>query len=89
MTDTSPRIYVAEISIPEESYGDGRSLADVIDNTGGAMGVRRIHRGSMYLTPLPDVVLQAGDKLVVHDTPDSLREYKQALGGKPRTEFLD
>ncbi|TDJ33081.1 MAG: SLC13 family permease, partial [Gammaproteobacteria bacterium] len=35
-----------------------------------------------YLTPLPDVVLQAGDKLVVHDKPESLREYKQVLGGK-------
>lgn len=82
MTDTSPRIYVAQISIPEESFGDGKTLADVIDKTGGAMRVRRIHRGAMYLTPLPDVVLQAGDKLVVHDTPDNLREYKQVLGGK-------
>lgn len=82
MTDTSPRIYVAQISIPEESFGDGKTLADVIDKTGGAMGVRRIHRGSMSLTPLPDVILQAGDKLVVHDTPDNLREYKQVLGGK-------
>ena len=82
MTDTSPRIYVAQISIPEESYGDGKTLADVIDKTSGAMGVRRIRRGSMYLMPLPDVVLQAGDKLVVHDKPESLREYKQVLGGK-------
>lgn len=82
MTDFSPRIYAAQISIPEESYGDGRSLADAIDKTGGDMQVRRIHRGSMYLTPLPDIILQAGDKLSIQDTPVALRSYKQALGGK-------
>jgi di/tricarboxylate transporter len=80
LTDTSPRIFSAQLAIPEESFAVDKTMADLIDKTGGMMEVSRIMRGSgTYIQPLPDAHIRAGDRLVVQDTPDNLKEFESAL----------
>ncbi|MCF7688042.1 MAG: hypothetical protein K9N01_07040 [Cephaloticoccus sp.] len=45
------------------------------------MKIRSIRRGEgLTLNQQPDAVLQAGDRLLVRDTPERLKEYEQSLG---------
>ncbi|MGD8873861.1 MAG: SLC13 family permease [Gammaproteobacteria bacterium] len=82
LTDTSPRIFSAQLSIPGESYAEGRTLAELLEKTGSEMKIKRIQRGESVLLPLPDVTLRAGDQLVLEDTPAQLKEYEQVLGAQ-------
>ena len=81
LADTSPRIFTAQLSIPEGSFADGKKLSETIEKTAGAMRVVRIQRGpGTFITPLPDVILKAGDRLRVDDTPERLKEFEQVIG---------
>ena len=80
LTDTSPRIFTAQLNIPEQSVADGRTLAELLKKTGSEMKVQRIHRGESVLLPLPDITIRAGDQLIIKDTPAQLKEYEQVLG---------
>ena len=80
MTDTSPRIFRAQLNITAGSFAENRPLVELRKKTGDAMRVLRIQRGSSILLPLPDIVMQAGDQLHVEDTPAQLKEYEQVLG---------
>ena len=82
LTDTSPRIFSAQLNIPAESYAEGRTFAELLQKTGSGMKVKRIQRGESVLLPLPDVTLRAGDQLVLEDTPAQLKEYEQVLGAQ-------
>jgi len=82
LTDTSPRIFSARLNISEQSYADGRTLSELLEKTGSEMKVQRIHRGQSVLLPLPDVMLRAGDQLLLEDTPAQLKEYEQVLGAQ-------
>jgi len=82
LADTSPRIFSANLNIPEDSYADGRTLAELLKKTGDSMHVKRIMRGESVLIPLPDITIHAGDQLHLEDTPSQLKEYEQALGAK-------
>jgi len=82
LTDTSPRIFSAQLNIPEESYAEGKTFAELLEKTGSGMKVQRIQRGESVLLPLPDVTLRAGDQLVLEDTPAQLKEYEQVLGAQ-------
>ena len=77
----SPRLFEARLQIDEESPFADRNLADAIAATDGDMNVTRIRRGDNFILPLPDVVLRAGDRLRVHDTPVRLKAFETALGG--------
>jgi di/tricarboxylate transporter len=67
--------------INEESFGEGKSLSELIKKTNGAMRVTRIQRGpGTFITPLPDVLIKAGDRMRVDDTPEQLKEFEQVLG---------
>ena len=80
LSDTSPRLFLAQFSVPEESKAANKTLAEVIAITGGSMKIAQIQRsdGSMLIT-LPDVLIKAGDRLTVYDTPKQLKEYEQVL----------
>ncbi len=80
LTDTSPRIFSAQLNIPEQSAADGRTLAELFEKTGSEMKIQRIQRGESVLLPLPDVTIRAGDQLILEDTPAQLKEYEQVLG---------
>jgi di/tricarboxylate transporter len=82
MTDARSREFTAQIALEEGSPAIGMTLAEAIDRTEGALQVERIQRGAgVFVTPLPDVELRAGDRLSTTDRPDQLREYAQQLGG--------
>ncbi|MEJ1338465.1 MAG: SLC13 family permease [Candidatus Sedimenticola sp. (ex Thyasira tokunagai)] len=81
MSDTSPRIFSAQLNITEESFAAGKPLAEILQKTDGQMRVSQIRRGdSNFIAPLPDVEVRAGDHLLVNDTPTQLKEYEQLLG---------
>lgn len=81
LSDTSPRIFQAQLYITEEAFANGKTLSEVIKKTDDQLKVARIQRGEhTSLVPLPDAVLQAGDRLTVQDTPDHLKEFEKLLG---------
>ena len=70
LTDTSPRIFAAHLAILEGSSAEGKTVAEVIKMTDGAMKIKSVERGSdKFIMPLPSVMLRAGDHLIVRDTP--------------------
>ncbi len=82
LVDTSPRVFVAHLAILESSQIAGKSLAKARALTDGMMKVTGIERGKgKFILPFPEMMLQAGDHLVVRDTPDRLKEFEKVLGG--------
>ncbi len=82
LDDPSPRVFSAQLMIPEESFAVGRTLAEVTDKVGGELRVSRIMRGDQaVLVPLPDAQLRAGDRLLLSDTADRLKDVETTLGG--------
>ncbi|MDX1571709.1 MAG: SLC13 family permease [Xanthomonadales bacterium] len=82
IADTSSRVFTAQIVLDETSSVRGEVLATAIERTEGALRVEKIQRGTnVFVTPLPDVELRAGDRLTTSDTPDRLREFARSLGG--------
>ncbi len=82
LADTSPRVFIAHLAIPEESTLVGKTLAEAIRKAGGGMKVRGIRRGTESLImPLPSVVIKAGDQLIIRDTPERLKEIEVVLEG--------
>ena len=82
LKDTSPRVFSAEIKVNEGEFADGETLIEIRDKVDGKISIQRIVRGeSLSIATLPDVVIKAGDRLVVSDTADNLREYEIELGG--------
>jgi di/tricarboxylate transporter len=81
LADASPRIFEAQLHLAEASSAAGKTIAEAKNLTGGEMVVQAVLRPpELSITPLPDVVLRAGDQLVVRDSSERLMEYAQALG---------
>lgn len=82
MAGASPRIFKAHLAILKKSKAEGKTLSEAIKLTDGAMKVSSIERGEgLFIFPLPDVVLRAGDHLVIQDTPERLKEFETRIGG--------
>lgn len=83
MEDTSPRIFTANLHVEEDSFANGKTLAEVFKKVGGNFKIEQLQREQgNIITPLPDVVLHAGDRLSLRDTPDNLKEFEKILGAK-------
>lgn len=82
MTDTSPRLFSAYLTINEESDVHGKTIAQAIALTDEQMKIEEIQRGPDYknIMLLPDTELLAGDRIKIHDYPDRLKEYENVLG---------
>lgn len=81
MADTSPRVFTAHLVIREESHAAGMKLSESIALTHNLMNVEGIRRSeTTYIMPLPDAVINPGDRLLVHDTPANLKTFEQLLG---------
>jgi di/tricarboxylate transporter len=80
MSDISRRVYEAQLAIGTERRSAGQTLAKLVDRAGPGFQVSRVLRGDHYLSPLPDLVAQPGDRLLVSDTIEQLREYAALLG---------
>jgi di/tricarboxylate transporter len=80
MNDESARIFTAQLFMAEGNPHIGKPLSELIALTQGKMKVRRIRRTEeISIMPLPDARIQAGDRLLVRDTPIKLKAYEQAL----------
>ncbi len=85
MGDSSPRLFTAHLTIKEEGFAVDKTLAEIIDHAGSGLKVERIQRGEetdTRIMPMPDVVIKAGDRLRISDTPEKLKEYEVALGAR-------
>lgn len=81
LSDTSPRVFTAVLHINDDSEACGRTFAECLALTNNEMRVDRIQRGEgLFVTKLPSVVILAGDRLVVRDTPDRLKEFEKQIG---------
>jgi len=88
MSDTSPRVYNAVFHVNDDSLCCGMTFAECLALTDNRMRVDRIQRGKgLVVTKLPSVILQAGDQLVVRDTPERLKEFEQQIGATLHDEF--
>ena len=80
LVDISNRVFQAYLLISKDNPLVGKSLADVIHKAGGGLQVKRIVREEhLLISPLPDVVIKAGDKIQVSATADMLKEYEALL----------
>lgn len=83
MPDASPRLFTAHIKIPKDSFTDGKTVRELIEKTGGRLKVTRIRKSEQtYIFPLPDATVRAGDRLLVKDTPQNLKEFETILEGQ-------
>ncbi len=83
MQSTVKRLYTAQIRLGKASDVVGKTLAEAIERSGGGMKVEKIQRGpGVFVTPLPDVVLKAGDRITTTATRDNLSEFAHLLGGR-------
>lgn len=81
MQDTRPRVFSAQLDVLEGCFADGKPLHELIAKTEGQMKVIGIKRGEdKNLMTMPDIIIQAGDRLRVQDTPEQLKEYETLLG---------
>ncbi len=80
------RVYTAQIRLNPNSPVVGRSLAYAIIRSGENMKVETVQRGKgVFINPLPDVQLRAGDRITTSDTQQNLREYARIFGGTLHT----
>jgi len=76
------RIYTAQIRLDPSSPVVGGTMAEAIERVGDKFQLEAIQRKQgVHISPLPDVVLQAGDRLTTSDTQPRLREFARMLGG--------
>lgn len=84
----APRIFKAMFFIGEDSWAVGRTLAELRERTGRRMNVSRVQRGDgLQVAKLPAMRLQAGDRLLVADTREHLKEFERLLGVRMHSQF--
>ncbi len=83
MDDLSNREFEAHLLIPKGNVLVGKSLMQLIHKAGGDLKVKRIFRDEhLFISPLPDVEIRAGDMIQVSATADMLKEYQALLGAR-------
>lgn len=81
INDFTSRVFHAQLAVPEGHRMVGGRLAEVFQKAGSELQILRIQRGdNLFISPLPDVELKAGDRLQVSDTVDMLKEFQDVLG---------
>jgi di/tricarboxylate transporter len=84
----APRIFKAMFFVAEDSWAVGKTLAELRERTGRRMNVARVQRGDgLQVAKLPAMRLQAGDRLMVADTREHLKEFERLLGARMHGEF--
>ena len=87
MIEGSNRVFNAQLLIPEGNSLIGQHLPKLIRKAGGEIKIQRVWRGQDYfLAPLPDLVIEANDRLLVADTVDHLRDYAALLRARLLTD---
>jgi len=87
MIDISRRVYNAQLVIPKGNSLLGHNLSEFMRKVGPELHVQRILRDeNLYITPLPDLRIQAGDRLLVADTIDRLQDFRALLGAELQSD---
>ncbi len=77
------RVYTAQIRLDPNSPVVGKTVAYARARMDEPVKLESIQRGKgVFITPLPDAVLKADDRLTLIDTQDRLREHAVSLGGQ-------
>ncbi len=74
-----PLSFHAVLTLQDGGYADGRLLAEVLAKVPG-LRPRALVRNGVVLLRLPTATLKAGDRLIVEDSPQDLREHAAVLG---------
>lgn len=86
LDNQAARIFTAHLTIEEDGFSVGKTLAEIIQHSDGLLKVDRIQRSGtssdIRIMPMPDVILHAGDKVRVSDTAENLKDYEKILGAK-------
>ena len=83
LADTSPRIFEALLHIDEDSFANGKTLTEILKKTARNMKIEAIYRGEgLRVSRLPTAIIREGDRLLVRDTPENLKDYEHLLGAK-------
>ena len=83
MVDISKRVFQGHLLIARNNPLVGKSLAEVIHKAGNTLMVRCIVRAEhLFIAPLPDVEIKAGDRIQVSETADMLKEYEALLDAR-------
>jgi di/tricarboxylate transporter len=84
----APRIFKATFFVGEGGWAVDRTLAELRERTGRRLNVSRVQRGDgLQVAKLPAMRLQAGDRLLVADTREHLKEFERLLGVRMYGEF--
>lgn len=83
MGDVSNRLFQAHLLFGEDNPFVGKTLGDVLRRVDDGMQIVRLVRDdNLFIAPLPDVSVRAGDKILVSATSDNLKEYEAVLDVK-------
>ncbi len=73
------KLFEAELHVEPGSWMDGRELRHVLAAAGHKLNLREVRRGARRLVRLPSMVLRAGDRLLLQDTAENLKEAESSL----------
>ena len=72
--------FEAELNVNADTWLDGAQVREVVERAGGSLPLVRIRRcNGAEMSPLPTAKLRAGDRLVVRDTAENLKEHEARL----------
>ena len=75
------RLFEAILHVNEDSYPNGKTLAELMLKVGDDFQVQKIKRSeSLFVAKIPTVVIEAGDQIYIKDTIEKLKEYEKLLG---------
>jgi di/tricarboxylate transporter len=80
-SDTTARLFSAVLYVEDDSKIAGKSLEEARKLAGGNLRLLDVQRGKgVLLARLPSLVFLPGDRLMVRDTPERLKELEGLLG---------
>ncbi|MFT5118751.1 MAG: di/tricarboxylate transporter [Kiritimatiellia bacterium] len=83
MSDVSNRVFQAHLLFGEDNALVGKTLGDVSRQASDSMQIVRLIRdNNLFIAPLPDVTIRAGDKILVSATSEDLKEFEALLDVK-------
>jgi len=81
-------VFDAALEIHERGFAAGRELREVLQRARGMRPLRLV-RGAIEIVRLPNTRLEPGDRLLIQDTPEGLREHAAALGARIHAREYD
>ena len=67
--------------VNKDGFAHGKTLAEIRERTEKRMTINRVQRADgLFVAKLPSLVMQEGDRLMVSDTRENLKEFERLLG---------